>query len=129
VIALVALPGIPRGRLSVDPLTAAALARIEPLIPADAEVIATGAVIGRFGERDVVYGFLTPGETIAVRRPRVVFIITPYEILDDRLSPKAALAAVRYIRHQTDVTVLGGRSDVEAFSWTPPPGTRRVTLP
>ena len=69
-IAFVALPSIPRGWLSVDAGTAAALARIEPAIPAGAEVVSTGAVIGRFGERDAVYGFLTADETIAVTAPR-----------------------------------------------------------
>ena len=128
-IALVALPGIPRGWLSVDTSTAAALARIEPTIPAGAEVVSTGAVIGRFGERDAVYGFLTPGETIAVTRREVVFIFTPNEILDGNLSSRAAMAAEAFVRDRLDARVLGSAPGVDVLAWSSPRGTTQVTLP
>ena len=128
-IAFAALPSIPRGWLSVNGSTAAALARIQPTIPAGAEVVSTGAVIGRFGERDAVYGFLTADERIAVRRPEVVFIFTPDETLNGALSPSAARAAERFVRYTLDARVLVSADGVDVLAWTAPPGTRQVTLP
>jgi hypothetical protein len=128
-IAFVALPSIPRGWLSVDASTAAALSRLGPRIPAGAEVVSTGAVIGRFGERDSVYGFLTPGETVPVTRREVVFLFTPDEILDGALPSAAAVAAADFVEHRLHARVLGSSAGVDAFAWSPPRGTTQVTLP
>ncbi len=47
-IAYIALPDVPRDRLSVGAATAGELARVETRIPPNAEVISSEAVIGRF---------------------------------------------------------------------------------
>lgn len=128
-VATIGLPSIVRDWLSVDTSTAASLARIAAAVPAGAEVVSTGAVIGRFGERDAVYGFLTADETIAVTRPEVVFVFTPDEILDGALSPSAARAAAAFVRDRLHARVLGAADGVDVLAWSAPPGTRRVTLP
>ncbi|HXQ59376.1 MAG TPA: DUF2079 domain-containing protein, partial [Acidimicrobiales bacterium] len=128
-IAVVALPSIPRDWLSVDAAAAAVLTRVQAMVPPDAEVISTGAVIGRFAERRSIYNFETAGETFRVDRGEVVFIFTPHEVLDDALPPRAADAAVAFVSHRLGARVLGSAAGVDAFAWTPPPGTTRVRLP
>jgi uncharacterized membrane protein len=127
--AFLALPEVPRSWLSVNAPTAAELSRVATMIPANAEVISTGAVIGRFSQRQVIYPFSRPDQTIPVVRRQVVFIVTPHEILDDALSPPPATAAVSFIHHRLDARVLGTGSGVYAFAWSPSPGTIHVTLP
>jgi hypothetical protein len=123
------LPAVPRVWLSVDATTAAQLARVETVIPANAEVISSETVIGRFAQRDSVYPYLGVGQTFPVNRARVVFVLTPEAVLDNGLPIYQTMSAVAFVRHRLGTGVLLASSGVDAFTWVPPPGTRHVTLP
>jgi len=127
--AFVALPGLPRAWLWISPPAAAELARIEPQIPADAEVVVSVPVMGRFAERDSVYGFVEDHQTVPVDRKVVVFVFSPYESFQKQLSRAGITAATGYVAHRLGARLLGARSGVSAFAWSPPVGTTRVTLP
>jgi hypothetical protein len=127
--AYLALPDLPRAWLWVSPPAAAELSRIEPEIPADAEVVVSEPVMGRFAERDSIYGFVEDHQTIAVDRRVVVFVFSPYESFQKQLSRGGIAAAGGYVEHRLGARLLGAGSGVHAFVWSPPPGTRRVTLP
>jgi len=129
VFALVALPTVPRTWLWVSPPAAAALARIEPRIPADAEVIVSVPVMGRFSERTAFYGFIEDDQTIAVHRGPVVFIFSPYESFQKKLTAPGIVAASAYVETTLGARPLGSGGGVRAFAWSPPPGTTEVTLP
>jgi hypothetical protein len=129
-LVFVVLPNVPDDWLSVDTSAAKELAHVAPMIPATAEVISTQAVIGRFGPRESIYMFTSPGETFPVNQRQVVFVVTRKELLDaDILSPRDRTEAVAEISHRLDARVLGARSGVNAWEWSPPTGTTHVTLP
>jgi hypothetical protein len=129
-LAFVALPNVPDDWLSVDASAAKELAHVAPMIPTSAEVISTQAVIGRFGQRESIYMFSSPGQTFPVNQRQVVFVVTRKELLDaDILSPRERTEAVADIHHRLDARVLGSRSGVNALEWLPPAGTTHVTLP
>jgi hypothetical protein len=127
--AVVTLPTIPRQWLSVDGATAAALARVSPRIPAGAEVIASEAVVGRFGQRLAVYSYLGVNETFVVDRRPVVLVLTPDGGKDAGLLPGHTMAAVAFVKDRLGARVLEERSGVYAFVWSPPPGMTWVSLP
>jgi uncharacterized membrane protein len=127
--ASVALPGLPRAWLWTSPSAAAELAHIEPEIPADAEVVVSVPVMGRFADRDAIYGFEKDHQTFPVTRPLVVFVFSPYQSFQKQLSRGGITAATGYVEHRLGAHLLGARSGVHAFAWTPPSGTTHVTLP
>jgi len=115
--------------LSVDPATAAALSHVESVVPSNAEVICSQGVVGRFGLRDSVYAFTEGHQTLPVDRRVVVFVLAPEQGIDDVLPDHEATVAVRFVESRHATRVLYARSHVYAVEWTPPPGTRQVTLP
>ncbi len=128
--AVVALPGLPRAWLSVSPAAAAELARIAPRIPPGAEVVVTVPVMGRFAQRSSFYGFFEDHQTFPVDRRTVVFVFSPYEAAYQKNLTGGGLAgATRYVARRLGARALGSGAGVRAFSWSPPPGTRSVTLP
>jgi hypothetical protein len=128
--AVVALPGLPRAWLGVSPSAAAELARIEPLVPPNAEVVVSVPVMGRFAERSSFYAFIENHQTVPVDRRVVVFVFSPYEAAyQTNLTGKGATDATRYVESRLDARVLGSGAGVYAFAWSPPPGTHSVILP
>ncbi|HEY7947875.1 MAG TPA: DUF2079 domain-containing protein [Acidimicrobiales bacterium] len=127
--ALIALPTLPRAWLWVDRPAAAELARIEPEIPPNAEVVVSLPVMGRFAQRSSIYGFLKDDETVPVNRRQVVFVFSPYQSFQKILTRHGITAATGFVEHRLHGRVLGAGSGVVAVAWSPPPGTRQVTLP
>ncbi|HXQ43608.1 MAG TPA: DUF2079 domain-containing protein [Acidimicrobiales bacterium] len=127
--AVVALPGLPRAWLWVSPPAAAELARIEPLIPPDAEVVVSLPVMGRFAQRSSVYGFIEDHQTVPVDRKTLVFVFSPYESFQKKLTGTGITGATRFVARRLDARLLGAGAGVHAFAWSPPPGTTSVTLP
>jgi len=128
--AVVALPGLPRAWLWVSPPAAAELARIGPLIPPNAEVVVTVPVMGRFAQRSSFSAFYEDHQTVPVDRRVVVFVFSPYEAaFQKNLTGKGLAEATRYVASRLDARVLGSGAGIQIFSWSPPPGTRSVTLP
>jgi hypothetical protein len=113
----------------VSPPAAAELARLETVIPPDAETIVSLPVVGRFAQRDSVYAFMRPGQTFPVDRRLVVIILGPHEAFDAPVTAPVLQAATGFVDDRLGARVLGDRSGVHAFAWSPRPGTRSVTLP
>jgi hypothetical protein len=86
-------------------------------------------VMGRFGQRSSVYGMVTDGERFPVDRRPVVFVFGPYESFEKSLTPGGITAATRFVRHRLGARVIGSGSTVQAYAWSPPPGTTHVRLP
>ncbi|HXQ59377.1 MAG TPA: DUF2079 domain-containing protein [Acidimicrobiales bacterium] len=129
VFAVLALPTIPRAWLYVSPAAASELAHIEELIPAGAEVIVSLPVVGRFAQRDSVYAFQRPGQTYRVDRREVVFVLGPHENFDHPVTPAVLEEASRFVERRLGARPLASGAGVGAFLWSPPPGTRQITLP
>ncbi len=95
-------------------------------IPANAEVIATRFIMGRFCSRPHCYMFVS-GLNRPVRTPTVVFVLAP------QLEPVTSVAqseqAVRYVRNALGARVLVDADGIVALEWRPPPGTTRVRIP
>jgi predicted membrane protein DUF2079 len=93
--------------------------------PANAEVISTLSVMGRFCGRDACY-FFNPWTPAPVQSRVVVFVFAPdYE----DLAPVVTNASMRYIRYGLHARVLVNAHGVTAFEWTAPPHTAMVTVP
>jgi hypothetical protein len=74
--------------------------------------------------------FTGPGQTFPVTQRLVVFVVTRLELLDDDSpSPRERTEAAADIVHRLDARLLGSRSGVNAWEWSPPKGTTHVTLP
>jgi uncharacterized membrane protein len=122
----------PRARpyfLVVDGPTASALARVAAQIPADDEVIASQGVVGRFGDRQLVYPFLDAGgagQVIPVADVPVVFVLTSGGI--EPASPADVAVAAARLR-ALGAKPLAAGAGVQAYLWTPPNGTRYLTIP
>jgi hypothetical protein len=127
--ATLGLPSVPRAWLAVDPPAASVLARVDTVIPAGAEVIASQGVMGRFALRDSAYPLQYADQRFPVDRRLVVFVLAPKQGIDDALPHQGEVAAVSFVRNRLHARVLAQRSGVDAFAWAVPAGTRRVTLP
>jgi hypothetical protein len=129
VVAVVALPGVPQTWLYVSPAAATELAHVESLIPADAEVIVSLPVVGRFADRDAAYAFDRPGERFPVDRRLVVFVVGPEEAFDEPVTTAVLADTSNYVRTRLDARLLGSGAGVSAYAWSPPAGTTGVNLP
>jgi hypothetical protein len=85
--------------------------------------------MGRFAQRSSVYGFVKDDETVPVNRPLVVFVFSPYQSFQRILTRHGITAATGFVEHRLQARVLGSGSGVHALVWSPPPGTRQITLP
>jgi len=128
-VSVVVLATFPHYWLTVDAPAAKALAHVDAVIPAGAEVIASVGVMGRFAQRDSVYGFTTGHQQFPVDRRLVVFVFTTQGGPDDVLRRHEGREAVDFVRNRLHGRVLGAGSGVSAFAWSAPPGTTRVSLP
>ncbi len=128
-LAIVALPTVPRAWLWVSAPTAAELARIEPLIPTDAEVVVSAPVMGRFAEHTSVYGLYEDHQRLPVDRRQVVFIFGPYESFQRKLTRTGIAAATADVENRLRARLIGSGAGVRALVWSPPPGTTHLTLP
>lgn len=115
--------------LVVDGPTAAALARVEPGIPAGDEVVASQGIIGRFADRQFAYPFLDlggGGQAIPLHGVPVTFVLTPHGI--EYASPADTAAAVAHLEALGAKRLPAGPG-VVALRWTPPPGAEYLTIP
>jgi len=112
----------------VDAATAAALRAALPLVPPDAEVVASQGVIGRFAERRSVYPYLAAPQAFPVTEPEVYFVVVPDQGIES-VPPAAALAAVATLTSRDRARVVLDRSGVFVLAWHPPPGVHAIVLP
>ncbi len=106
--------------------TAAALRTALARTPADAEVIVTLDVMGRFCGRQWCYFFYPDGARPVHSRDMVFVFATPNETAT---TPAGSAIAIAYVRDTLHARTLVDAGGVSAFEWTPPPGTTEVTLP
>jgi uncharacterized membrane protein len=112
----------------VDPSTAAALRAVLPRVPADAEVIVSQGVLGRFAERTHVYPLLASPQAFPVHASEVVLVVVPAQGLES-IPDADAEAVVRSARERLHATVTFDRQGVVVLTWHPPPGVSAVVLP
>ena len=132
--AALGIPAIARIWIPVPSTAAAALDRAEARIPADAEVVGTVGVVGRFAQRDEVFPFpfqyhpTTTGPlTYPVARPSVAFVF----VYQGRANAPAdyTTASIAYVTRTLRARTLVSEPGVRVLLWNPPPGTSHVTLP
>ena len=128
VFAIGDLPSVPGYWLAVDPAGAAQLQRIDKRIPERAELIVSQGVVGRLAERSSVYAFAGFERTFPVERRHVAFVITPSEGVGE-VTAREARAAIAYVHDTLGARVVMARDGVHVLEWSPPVGTRRVSLP
>lgn len=127
ILASVKLPEVFPYFLRISGPEAAALARGLADTPANAEVIASWGVMGRFSERSCDEPLYQGVEAEPVRSSTVVFVLTNAGLEDD---PPAVVAAIaRYVRVDLKAKVLVDSDGVEVFEWHAPPGTSQVSIP
>jgi len=124
--ALVWAPRTPGQWLRIPAPAAAILSGLRARIPATAEVIASQGEIGAFANRVSAYG-LTGPETVPVQ-PDTWIIVTPTEGIQTA-SPATSMALIGELAGPLHATVVARGDGVWAFRWTPPPGTRTLTVP
>ena len=107
--------------------SAVALRRIEGRVPADAEVVASQGILGRFAGRQNASPFPTSGP-IPIRSTKVVFIIAPYAGINES-STEVELRRIAYLTNLPRAHLLAHRAGVWAFEWDPPSSTRTLTIP
>jgi hypothetical protein len=113
----------------VDPGTAATLQNALPRVPANAEVIASQGVIGRFAGRTYVYPLLVAPQVFPVHPGRpVVFVIVPTAGAET-VPTAAAEQDIRSATAHPDTHVLAQGPGAVVIEWHPTKGATEVGLP
>ena len=98
------------------------------LTPADAEVITTISIIGRFCSRPACFWF-DPNGSVPVQSREVVFVFDPpREDLMPEADPADDIGAIAYVRERLHARTLVDADGITALAWRPPPGTTRVVM-
>jgi hypothetical protein len=108
---------------------AATLSHAQGQIPADAEVIASQGVMGRFGDRHAIYQ-LTANEMsfpVVPGRP-VVFVLVP-SLGIELTTPAGVEHDIDHLVKLPGIRILGRSPEATVLEWTPPRGVHRVSLP
>lgn len=120
-------PTVVRGSVGqVQPGPAAQLRTVLAATPADAEVIATVSVMGRFCGRPSCY-FYFPNGSRPVRSRTVVFVFATAN--EATTTPAGSAMAIAYVHDHLHARTVVDTDGVAAFIWHPPPGTTQVTVP
>jgi hypothetical protein len=94
--------------------------------PANAEVIATISVMGRFCGRESCY-FFYPDLARPVTNRTVVFVLAPqYEPTTSAVRSERAITYIQDVLHARTLVDADG---IAALEWHAPPGTTEVTIP
>jgi hypothetical protein len=113
--------------LGISATEAAALNQGLSATPAQAEVIASWGVMGRFSDRQWDYPLYAGVEADPVKAQTVVFVLTDAGLEDD---PPATVAAIAdYVRSTLHAKVLVDLNGVTVLEWHPPRGTTQVSIP
>ena len=113
--------GIPR----VGAAQATQIRRALALTPADAEVISTISIIGRFCSRPSCYWF-DPNGSVPVQSREVVFVFDPAaEDLMPEAGPADDVGAIAYVRERLHARTLVDADGITALAWRPPAATTR----
>ena len=134
VLAAIVIPQVPRDWIRVDAGAAEQLNLAQRTIPQDAEVIASGGVVGRFSDHRFVYNYPfnshAPGQSATrypLERRVVVFVFTPRQGIAEA-PPQETLSAIRFVRRHGGRTLIE-KAGVYVLSWSPPPRQSSLLLP
>ena len=125
VLAAIVIPTVLPDWVAVDPAAAAVLARSEPAIAPDAEVIASQGIVGGFAERASVHEFASGGQTFPVEAHTVVFVLSAHQGVADAFAGSGT--AIGFVRTQLHaVEVRGARASTCSTGRRPrgPPRSR-----
>ncbi|HLG66472.1 MAG TPA: DUF2079 domain-containing protein [Acidimicrobiales bacterium] len=123
-----AFPIVPATALAVGATTGAQVATVAASIPADAEVIASEGVVGRFSTRRYAYHLDESDHRFAVHGAPVYVVLTPGQGLGP-ISLREANAVVAFVTDRLGGHLVSRRDGVTELAWRPVPGVRRVVLP
>ncbi|WP_298331773.1 DUF2079 domain-containing protein [Haloactinopolyspora sp.] len=115
----------------IPPASASVLANVLAHTPADAEVVASNGVVGRFAGRLWVYSYLgaTPGgKVVLVREREVLFVLVPRQGFVVATAEQT-LRLARFVRVHLGAIPVAHADGIYAYLWHPGPGVRSVTLP
>jgi hypothetical protein len=113
--------------LRVPAAAAATLARVEPLIPASAEVIVSQGVIGRFADHADVRVLLGPGSQPIGRRD-VWFVVLPASGVETQ-NTGSAMALIAQLAGPLHARMVAHANGVWAFDWHRPAGVHEIEVP
>ncbi|MHB8498559.1 MAG: DUF2079 domain-containing protein [Acidimicrobiales bacterium] len=121
------LPRTANQWLRVSPAAAVALGSVQHRIGATEEVMASQGIVGRFSDRKWIYSILTPG-AIPVHTATVWVIVAPDQGVETVPVPVSD-AVIAELAGPLHATLVSDAAGVWAFRWSPPPGTRSLTVP
>ena len=98
------------------------------LLVADAEVVASYGIVGRFSEHKFAWELVGAGQHFEVNTRSVYFVITPTAGYETIRAPDAT-ADVQYLQKDLHAKTLVDSADVWLLEWHPPPDTKTVVLP
>lgn len=116
------------GISQVGEVPAIQIRRALALTPADAEVISTIGIMGRFCSRPHCYWFY-PNGSFPVLSREVVFVFDP--AAEDPIPVADAgddIRAIAFVRNRLHARTLVDSDGITALAWRPPAGTTRVHL-
>jgi hypothetical protein len=97
----------------------AQLQQIRDRTPADAEVVVSFGVMGRFAGRASVHTFTGAGTLVPIDQPDVVFVFAPR--VGNPVTPQGVYDATRAHLLQLGATVVFDGSQAQALEWHPGP--------
>ncbi len=113
--------------LRVSPAAASVLASVERQVPADAEVVASQGILGRFSNRQWAYQLPDAGP-VAVHTRTIWVVVAPTQGIETE--PVAgADALVAELAGPLHADLVVARAGVWAFRWTPGPQVTALTVP
>ena len=113
---------------SVSGEAAAQLRAVQSELPAGAELVVSGGVVGRFTDRQAVYPIEpAPQNAIPVTSRTVVFVLTNQG--EEGVSAAGERSDAAFVATQLGATVLLHKGGVTAYVWHPPKGTAPLVLP
>lgn len=110
----------------VDGDAAGALLAAQNRIPADAEVIASQGVMGRFGDHRFLYPLVAAPQAFTVDRRDVAFVLAPAQ--GQEVVPFAAVQADVVQARALGARTVVDRGGITVLEWRAPPATRLVVL-
>jgi len=113
---------------SVSGPAAAQLRAVQANLPAGAELVVSGGVVGRFTDRQAVYPVEpAPQNPIPITSGTVVFVLTDQG--EEGVTSSGEQADVAYVAHQLGATTLVHKNGVTALVWHPSRGPPPLVLP
>lgn len=113
--------------LRVSPPASAVLSRALKQVPADAEVVASQGVLGRFADHRDVYALFGPGR-VPVRARTVWVVVAPNQGIET-LGVADAQALAGQLAGPLHGRLMAHGAGVWVFRWRPAAGTRWLTVP